>query len=175
MLLTITMGHAALAGDDKKKADEAPKEQSVVDYDSKTHGAVQVKSVGDKPGDWFTVLRDGKRAFKGNPPRLNNTLELAPGAYVVEVNRTQRKVDIEAGKKRILWTGELIVESNRKGNSWIPKQGKETKLAANPPVVNSSVALFAGTYTVYLNLGVGGLKNLGEAEVKPGKKTAVKD
>jgi hypothetical protein len=175
MLLTIAVG-PALGGEDKEKPVEVPKEQSVVEYDSKTHGAVQVKSVSEEPTDSFDVLRDGKRAFDGNPKLLNGTLKLAPGAYVVVVNRTERKVNIEAGKKTILWTGDLIVESKREVNFWVPKQGKETRLAANPPLVNSSVALFPGTYTVYLDLGVGlDPKNLGEAEVKAGKKTVVKE
>src|SRR5687768_13335240 len=129
---------------DEKKPDEATNELSVVDYDSKTHGAVQVKSVSEEPTDSFDVLRDGERAFDGNPKLLNGTLKLAPGAYVVVVNRTERKVNIEAGKKTILLTGDLIVESKREVNFWIPKQGKETKLTANPPLVNRSVALFPG-------------------------------
>lgn len=174
MLLTIAVG-AALGGEDKEKPAEVAKEQSVVDYDSKTHGAVQVKSVRENPTNSFDVLRDGK-ALGGNPKLLNGTLKLEPGAYVIVVNRTERKVNIDAGKKTILWTGDLFVESKREVNFWIPKQGKETRLAANPPLVNRSVALFPGTYTVYLDLGVGfEPKNLGEAEVKAGKKTVVKE
>jgi hypothetical protein len=49
-------------------------------------------------------------------------------------------------------------------------------LTANPPLVNRSVALFPGTYTVYLDLGVGlEPKNLGDAEVKAGKKAVVQE
>jgi hypothetical protein len=192
LLLSIAIGHAALAGQDKpksaetskekpaegskKKPAEALQEKSVVDYDSKTHGALQVKSASKNPGDWFDVLQNGKRAFKGPEPLLNSTLELAPGAYVVVVNRTQRKVNIEARKKTILLTGDLSVESKREGTFWVPKQGKETRLASNPPIVNRSVALFPGTYNAYINVGAGtDVKNLGAAEVKPGKKTVVKE
>src|SRR5262245_22772909 len=110
MLFPIAAEHLGRAGEDKKKPAEALKEDSVVAYESKTHGALQVRSLNAKPVDWFDVLQNGKRAFSGNPRLLNGTLELAPGAYVVDVNRTQRKVIIEAGKKAILWTGELVVE-----------------------------------------------------------------
>src|SRR5947209_20307725 len=85
VLLAFTAGHVALAGGDKGKPADAPKEESVVPHDSKTHGALQVKSVVEKTSDWFDVLQNGKRAFGGNPPLLNKTIELAPGAYVVRV------------------------------------------------------------------------------------------
>ncbi len=175
MLLTIAAGRAALAAEPKEKPTEAPKEESVVAYDSKTHGALQVKSVGDKPVDWFDVLQNGKRAIDGNPRLLNSTVELPPGTYVVDVNRTQRKVTIEAGKKTILLTGELVVEGQPAGAYWYPMQAKERKLAANPPILNSPRALFAGTYTVFVHVSVTERdKNLGPAEVKPGKKTVLK-
>lgn len=175
MLLTIAAGHAARAGQDKEKPAEAPKEESVVAYDSKTHGALEVKSVGAKPVDWFDVLQNGKRAFAGNPRLLNNTLELAPGAYVVDVNRTQRKVTIDAGKKTILWTGDLVVEGQPPSDYWYPMQGKERRLASNPPLLNRARALFPGTYTVFVHVSVGmDDKNLGQAEVKAGGKTVLK-
>jgi hypothetical protein len=178
MLLTMAIGHAALAGDDqdKDKPAEIPKEQAVVDYDSETHGAVQVTSASEKPGDSFNVLKDGEREFIGPPNLLGGTLELAPGDYVVDVNRTLRKVKIEAGKKTVLLTGDLAVESKRAGAFWIPKQGKETRLASNPPTVNTRIALFPGKYSLYLNVGAGvDLKSLGMAEVKAGQKTVVKE
>jgi hypothetical protein len=175
MVLAIAAGHAAPAGQDKEKPAEAPKEESVVAYDSQTHGAVHVQTVDAKPVDWFDVLQNGKRVFEGNPKLLNNTLELAPGTYVVEVNRTQRKVTIEAGKKTILWTGELVVEGQPPGAYWYPMQGKERKLASNPPLLNRPRALFPGTYTVFVHVSVTLTdKNLGEAEVKAGRKTVLK-
>jgi hypothetical protein len=170
-LLAFAAG-AALAQGDEGKPGEAPKEESVVPHDSQTRGAVQVKSVGDKPADWFDVLKDGKRAFPGGPKLLNSTVELAPGAYVVEVNRTRRKVTVEAGKKTVLWTGELVVEG--KGADWYaPYQGKERKLANNPPVLNRPTALFPGTYTVLVRVGAKD-KKLGEARVRAGLKTVLK-
>src|SRR5439155_1260197 len=99
MLLTFAVVHVARAGGDKEKSNEAPKEESTVAHDSKTRGALQVKSVGARPSDWFDVLQNGKRAIPGNPTLLNGTVELAPGTYIVEVNRTQRKVTIAVGKK----------------------------------------------------------------------------
>ncbi|MEX2142781.1 MAG: hypothetical protein WD894_26230 [Pirellulales bacterium] len=188
----MAIGHATFAGQDKpapaktstqkaaespkqKGADE-PKEVSVVDYESKSHGALQVKSASKKPGNWFDVLQGGKRAFKGSEPLLDSTLDLPPGAYVVVVNRTERKVNVEAGKKTILLTGDLVVESKRKGTFWVPKQGKETRLASTPPIVNRRVALFPGKYNAYINVGPGtDLKNLGAVEVKAGKTTVVKE
>src|SRR5262245_18664453 len=112
-MLLIAFVPGTLFGRDKDKGEkkaEEPKEESVVGYDSKTHGALEVKSISEKPTDYFEILQNGKRAVKGNPPILNNTAELAPGVYVVEVNKTQRTVTIEAGKKTVLLTGELVVE-----------------------------------------------------------------
>jgi hypothetical protein len=159
-------------GQDKKKPADDPKEESVVAYDSKTHGALQVMTANDKPRDWFDVLKDDKRAISGNPPLLGSTIELAPGAYVVEVNRTRRNVTIEAGKKTVLWTGELVVEG--KGADWyVPYQGKDRKLVSNPPILNTPTALFAGTYTVKVHVNTEE-KKLADAEVQPGKKTVLK-
>ena len=155
---------------------EPAKEERVASYDSKTHGALQVKSVGEKTSDWFDVLQNGKRAFAGNPPLLNETIELAPGAYVVSVNRTERKVTIEAGKKTVLLTGELVVEAKKGTPGWYtPYQGEEAKVTAAPPLLNSPLALFPGKYTVFYRAGGGGnAENLGEAEVKAGRKTVLK-
>jgi hypothetical protein len=109
LLLGFAAGQMSMGADQDKT--EAPKEESVVAYDSKTHGALEVKTL--TTSDWFDVFKDGKRAISGNPPRLNSMIELAAGAYVVDVNRTQRKVTIETGKKVILWTGELVVEGKK--------------------------------------------------------------
>ncbi len=173
VLLTLA---ATRAGEDKKAAD--PKEQSVVAHDSKTHGAVQVRSASERPSDSFQVLQNGKSVTDGNPTLLDGKLEVAPGTYVVEVNRTRRTVTVEAGKMTVLWTGDLMVESQRKGKYWLPKQGKETRLASNPPIVNARVALFPGTYAVYVQAEAGApvdLKGLVTAYVKAGKKTVVKE
>jgi hypothetical protein len=170
LLLLLASGTAVFAADKDKT--EAPKEESVVPYDSKTQGALQVKSVGGKTAEWFDVLQNGKRAIAGNPPRLDSTVELAPGAYVVAVNHTERKVTIETGKKTILLTGELVVEG--KGADWyVPYQGKERKLASNPPTLNHPTALFAGSYTVFVRVNMME-KKLGEAEVAAGRKTVLK-
>jgi hypothetical protein len=175
MLAVGSTGSAGRADDEKKKADDEPKEESVVDYDSKTHGALQVKSVSEKPVDYFDVLKNGKRAFSGNPKLLNGTLKLEPGTYVVDVNKTQRTVTIEAGKKTILQTGELVVVGKPETAYWYPMQGKERRLVANPPILNRARALFAGTYTVFVHTSVTvDDTDLGKAEVKAGKKTELK-
>jgi len=173
MLLAFAAGHAALGGGDKDKPADAPKEESVVPYDGKTRGALQVNTVSEKTGEWFDVLQNGKRAFAGATPKLNTTIELAPGTYVVSVNRTERKVTIEVGKKTVLWTGELVVEGAKgSGDFYAPFQGKERKLANVQPVVNIPTALFAGKYTV--KLFAGKTRDLGEVEVKAGKRTVLK-
>ena len=177
MLLTVAAGNARLAGQEKEKpAAEAPKEMTVEDYDSKTKGAIQVKVDDKMPTDWFDVLQNGKRAYSGNPKILNKTVELAPGDYVVDVNRTQRKVTVEAGKKTILWTGELVVEGETAGAYWYPMDGKAKKLSSAEPLLNKGRPLFPGTYTVFVHTSVTvDDKNLGKAEVKAGKKTTLKE
>jgi hypothetical protein len=48
-------------------------------------------------------------------------------------------------------------------------------VAANPPVLNSALALFPGTYTVSVHVGVGVPEaNLGEAEVVAGQRTVLR-
>ena len=177
VLLLFASGGGAHAGEDKDKPAEAAKEESVVPYDSKTpgHGALQVKCVGEKPSDSFSVLQNGKRAVSSNP-LISSTVELAPGAYVVIVNHTERKVTIEAGKKAILLTGELMVEAKKGTPGWYtPYQGKEAKVAAAPPLLNSPIALFAGKFTVfYRESGIAEPVDLGEAEVKAGLRTVLK-
>ncbi len=156
-------------------AEGAPAEE-VVDHASETLGAVEVRSVGDSPVDWFDVLQDGERAFAGNPPLLNSTLELPPGTYVVDVNRTQREVTLEAGKKTVLRTGELVVEGEPSHAFWYPMQGGERKLSSNPSLLNSARALFPGTYEVFVYVSVTtGDEPLGEAEVRPGATTVVEE
>ena len=171
-LLAFAAAHAGRAGGGRGEARRGCQGRNRRPHDSKTRGALQVRSVGAKPADWFDVLKDGKRAFPGGPKLLNSTVELAPGAYVVEVNRTRRKVTVEAGKKAVLWTGELVVEG--KGADWYaPYQGKERKLASNPPVLNRPTALFPGTYSVLVRVGAKD-KKLGEARVRAGLKTVLK-
>lgn len=150
-------------------------EQSVVPYESAEVGAVEVKSINAQPVDWFDVLQNGKRAFAGNPPLLNSSIELPPGAYIVDVNRTQRQVTIQAGGKTILWTGDLVVNGEPHHAFWYPMQGNERKLSSNPSLFSSARALFPGTYTVFVYVSVtSGDELLGEAEVKAGKKTELK-
>lgn len=173
LFLTFAAGPAAHGGGDKGKPAEAPKEESVVPYDSKTHGALETRTVSDKTAQWFDVQKDGKRAYTGAPPVLNSMIELAPGSYVVSVNRTERKVTIEAGKKTILLTGELMVEGPKGSTDfYAPFQGKERRLATVEPTVNTATALFAGKYTV--RLFGSKARDLGEAEVKAGKRTVLK-
>jgi hypothetical protein len=134
-----------------------------------------VRTANPRPVEWFDVTQNGERVFDTNPPLLNTALELPPGRYIVDVNRTQREATVQAGKKTILWVGELIVEGEPSGAFWYPMQGKERRLSSNPPILNSSAHLFPGTYTVFVHVSVGQPDtNLGEAEVKPGNLTVLK-
>ena len=150
-------------------------EQSVVPYPHAELGALQVNSINADPVDWFDVLQNGKRAFAGNPRLLNSSIELPPGIYVVDVNRTQRQVTIERGKKLTLWTGDLVVNGQPSHAFWYPMQGGERKLSSNPSLLNSPRAFFPGTYKVFVYVSVTtGDELLGDAEVKAGKKAELK-
>jgi hypothetical protein len=156
---------------DKELSAAAPNEESVVPYDSKTNGALQVMTLTKGSDTWFDVQQNGKRPFPNAPPLLNSTLEIAPGIYEVNVNHTHRKVTIAAGKKTVLWTGELMVVDGKKekGGFYAPFQGDQKKVTTAEPLVNSSTPLFAGKYSVMFWGSV--RKNLGEAEVKAGQLT----
>lgn len=196
LLLTIAAGLAACAGEpateeaaavreaaetpetaaasETAEAAEAVEAESVVAYESETHGAVQVDSVSDNPVDYFDVLRDGERAFDGNPRLLGNSVELAPGTYVVDVNRTQRTVTVEAGRKIVLRTGDLIVRGQPESAYWYPLQGEVQTLSANPPLLNRARALFPGTYTVLVHTSVTVPDHdLGAVEVVAGRTTVL--
>jgi hypothetical protein len=173
LALTAQPGAAADDKKDKDKPAEPPKELSFAPHDSKTRGAVEVRTLTEKTGQWFRVAKGGKDATPGVPPLLNTALELDPGEYAVIVNRTERKVTVEAGKKAVLWTGELVVEGEKgRGDYYAPFQGKEKKLTSAEPLVNNPTSLFAGTYSVKFWGKV--TKDLGDAEVKPGQQTVLK-
>jgi hypothetical protein len=138
---------ASVAAGADKEPPKPPPEKSEVDYDSKTHGALQVR--GDTK-DWFLITRDGKDAGPATPPLLKSTVELAPGTYDVSVNKTKRTVKVQAGKKTILETGTLDVEG--KGADWYaPYEGKDRRTADAPPKLNTPIALFPGKYTVHVH------------------------
>lgn len=199
LLLAIAGGHVACGGErateeapEARAAAEAPAAsadagssaapepsepvaaEDVVAYDSATHGAVEVNGVSATPVDWFEVLQNGERAVAGNPPLLNNAVELAPGTYVVDVNRTRRTVTVEAGRKTILWTGDLVVRGEPETAFWYPQQGDERTLSSNPPLLNRARALFPGTYTVFVYTSVTvPVHDLGAAEVVAGRTTVL--
>ncbi|QDU24326.1 DUF4397 domain-containing protein [Urbifossiella limnaea] len=177
LLLVVASVQTPLAGQDKNKPAGGPKEETLEAYDSKTKGAVSVRVDQKDPTGSFDVLQDGKRVFKGEAPKLlNGTLELPPGTYVVDVNKTQRRITIEAGKKTILWTGELVVEGKPETMAWYAMKEK-VKLTSTgvEPLLNTAIPLFPGTYTVFVDTSLTGKdKSLGEAEVKAGRRTVLK-
>jgi hypothetical protein len=145
-------------------------EQTIEAFDSKTRGAVQVKG---ETSDWFDVAKNGK-SILDVPKLLNGTLALEPGDYEVLVNRTSRKVTIEVVKKCVLTTGTL--QANGKGLYYYAIVGKERKVApnCNNPALGKSIALFAGTYAVDVNVNLRKTIRLTEeAKIEPGKKTIV--
>jgi hypothetical protein len=181
VLLAIACGRkesaesAKEAGTNQQSAAEAERRDSTAAYDSQTQGALQVMSVGASSPHWFQVFKDGKLAYEGNPKLLNSTLELAPGEYMVDVNRTQRPVTIEAGKKTIIWTGELLVDGGPSGAYWYPMEGTERRVTSNPPLVGSPLPLFAGTYVPFVHVTVSKADtNLGPATVTAGRRTTLK-
>jgi hypothetical protein len=175
-LWTVITGTAVLGGGEKGQPKDAPKEETVAAYDSATHGALHVKAASAKSTEWFMAFQNDKQLAPPGKPALNTTVELAPGSYVVHVNRTQRKVTIQVGKQTTLLAGELVVEAKKGTPGWYtPFQGKEAMLADNPPVLNSPIALFAGKYRVsYREGGTSKPQDMGEAEVKAGQTTVLK-
>jgi hypothetical protein len=167
LAVLVLAAPAGLIADDKK---ETP-EKTIENHDSKTKGAVQVMG---ETKEWFDVAKNGKSILTV-PKLLNGTLELEPGEYEVLVNRTSRKVTIEAGKKVVFATGTLKVEGE--GLNFYALDGK-TKLVApnaNPPGMNRSTALFPGTYAVEVNQNLRKTVVLTEkAKIEPGKKTTLK-
>lgn len=151
-----------------------PKEQSVEAYDSATHGAVQVIVNDENPTDSFDVFRGGKRV-EGATTLLNGTLQLPPGEYVIDVNKTRRTVRVEAGKKWVLSAGQLKVTGEPKATAWYAVDG-EVKLTSSgvEPLLNKALPLFAGTYEVFVDTSLTGKdQSLGKAEVKAGQTTVL--
>lgn len=149
--------------------DETPAELTGEPWPSLTEGALTV--LGDT-NDWFDVTRDGERATSGAPPMLNTTVELPPGSYQISVNNTRRTVSVAAGEQTVLRTGTLVVEGTE-ANFWAPYLGEERLVVANPPTLNSALALFPGTYRVELNVAQNRQLVLGEAAVLPGRTTTL--
>ena len=152
----------------------APPVDGAVAYESATHGAIEVHSASADPVDYFDVLADGERAFEGNPLLLDNAVELPPGTYEVDVNRTRRTVTVDPGAKTVLWTGDLMVRGQPETAYWYPLQDGEQMLSANPALLNRRRALFPGAYQVFVHTSVGVPDHdLGPAEVVAGRTTVL--
>lgn len=170
--LVMIVAQGQLTGQDKEKL--TPRDLFFEDYDSKTHGALQVKVDDKMPTSSFLVKQKDK-VVNGSPKLLNATHELPPGEYEVSVNMTYRNITIRAGKKTILLTGQLKVEGKPSTMAWYALEGK-TKLTSSgvEPLLNKAIPLFAGTYAVYVDTSLTGQdQSLGKAEVKPGAMTVL--
>lgn len=143
-------------------------------YEHETLGALQVMSASPNPVYWFQVRRNDS-AMPGNPPLLNSTVELAPGNYDVNVNRTRRPVTIEAGRKTILWTGDLVVEGGVSSAYWYAIEGTESRYTSNPPLVGTPLALFPGSYRAVVVTSVTVPSDtMGPADVVAGRRTTLR-
>lgn len=166
-------GDTGGAGSDGAAAASA-RQDSTVAYESAANGALQVMSVSD-PVNWFLVFRDSTPAIDGNPPLLNSTVELAPGEYQVDVNRTRRAVTIVAGLRTIVWTGDLAVEGGSTSDYWYPSQQGERRVTSNPPLVGRPLPLFPGSYLVIVHGSVTVPPDtLGPADVIAGRTTTLR-
>jgi hypothetical protein len=144
------------------------RELVVTAYDKANAGALQVKG---ETRDWFITQQNGKQVGPTVPPVLNSVIELPPGSYDVFVNKTKRKIKIEAGQKTVLTTGTLVLKG--RGNYYAPYEGKEARFVGAQPRVNSPIGLFAGTYTVIVQVGVTSEKLPQAAKVVAGKTTTL--
>lgn len=180
LLLAIAAGCVACAGAQEPGVQEPPAGSGAPEGEAaaggaEALGALQVTSVSAEPTDYFDVLQNGERAFEGNPKLLGGTLELPPGSYVVDVNRTRQEVTIEAGRTTVLQAGELIVEGEPATAYWYPMQGGERRLSSNPPLLNAPRALFPGSYEVFVHTSVTVPdRDLGAAEVTAGQRTVLR-
>src|SRR5688572_28257434 len=104
-------------------------EMTTTSHSNASLGALQ--SSGDTK-DCVMISKGGK-ANPGNPPLLNATIELEPGEYVLDLNKTTRTVTLSAGKKIVLASGSVVVTKKGAG-FWVPMQGSENRYASNPPM-----------------------------------------
>lgn len=169
LFVAMALAAAAPADDKDKEKPKTPPEKSEVAYDSKTHGAIQVKG---GTGDWFTITRGGKSAGPAVPPKLGGTAEVEPGDYEVHVNKTKRTVTVKAGTKVVLETGTLVVEG-KGADWWAPFEGKERRVTDAPPTLGTAVALFPGKYTVRAHVGTQDAVLADGVKVEPGQKTTL--
>lgn len=152
---------------------EAPKgpvtlELITGDHPNLSKGALQV--TGDTQ-DILLISKDGKR-LPGNPPLLKETIELDPGSYLVDLNKTTRNVTLQAGKKVILRSGSIVVTKKDAG-FWFPKQGEVNRFNSNPPASGSALSLFPGVYDVYVNVFPNNQKVAEGVKVTPGQRVTL--
>lgn len=162
------------AGGAGADAAAAARQDSSAAWENTTSGALQVMSVSS-PVDWFLVYQDSTRITRGNPPLLNATVELPPGEYQVDVNHSRRPVTITAGRKTIVWTGDLVVEGGSPSDFFMPMQNGERRFTSNPPIVGRPVPLFPGSYTAIVHGSVSVPPDtLGPATVVAGTTTTLR-
>ena len=93
---------------------------------------------------------------------------------VVDYPARDMTVTVEAGRKIVLRTGDLIVRGQPESAYWYPLQGEVRALSANPPLLNRARALFPGTYTVLVHTSVTVPdRDLGAVEVVAGRTTVL--
>lgn len=175
LLLAAALGGGPAPGQEPAAPAPPPPEEASEAYPSRDHGAIRVRVDNPATADSFDVLRDGKRV-RGAPKLLNGTLEVPPGLYLVDVNRTRRRVTVEAGRKVVLWAGELVVEGQPRTTAWYAMGGKDKLTSSGvEPLLNRPLALLPGTYAVFVDTSLTGADQaLGDARVTAGRRLVLR-
>ncbi len=95
----------------------------------------------------------------------NQQIELFPGTYTVELNKTVRTAEVQEGENTVVKAGSVSVAGTGSTLFYVYDSGFR-ELAYDS--TNKQVELFPGTYTVELN------KTVRTAEVQEGENTVVK-
>jgi hypothetical protein len=152
------------------ESSKGPVTLEVITADHANPGKGALEVTGDTR-DMLLISKDGKR-LPGNPPLLKETIELDPGDYLVDLNKTTRNVKIRAGKKLILRSGSIVVTKKDAG-FWFPKKGGENLYATNPPASGAALSLFPGVYDVYVNVFPNNEKVAEGVKVTPGQRVTL--
>jgi hypothetical protein len=147
LVLVAAAALSAGCGDSAAPEGAAVPEMATTDHPNAKLGALQV--TGDTR-DFVLITSKAGKAYGGNPPLLGETIELEPGEYVVDLNKTTRTVTLGAGKKVVLASGSVLVTKKGAG-FWFPMQGDENRYATNPPNSGAAISLFPGTFDIYVN------------------------
>lgn len=124
-------------------------------------GALVVSGTGN---DLYEVYdSEGKRKLSFT--KTNSVTELLPGTYVLSLQRVQRKLEIQPGKKTVIESGALAVEGNTEGLYYVYDETGKNRLDFRG--TNRAIELLPGKYVVTIN------GREFPVEVKPNQETIV--